>query len=514
MRDGTKVAVKRARYHVEDDIEGHNMRVSLLSQIGACNSELQASDRFQLIAREIHAWSKCHHDNVLELIGLTQHRGKLAVVAPWIENGNLRQYLGKNPDVDRLDLCLQITRGLAYLHSHDMVHGDLKGANVLISDAGVPKLADFGNTKLKEQTLQLTTQTTTPFSLRWAAPEILNNSPCSVAADVYALGMTIYEIVTGDVPYADKTDTAVLVEVLYHQRLPSWNSGTVWVENGKDQLWQLMCDCWNREASLRPITSQIEMRLDMIVKRPNERNEEIVGRVELNNVNRHDDTQSFGFQASVELDPTRFSIKSQPPTSSVSRFASILAENKIHRKLVIVGDGGCGKSCLLTVYSKGTFPEGFMPTVFEDYVVADVEIDGKYVGLALWDTAGLTDYDRLRPLSYPDAHVVLICFAIDLPNSLDNVAEKWISEVKYFCPGVPYILVGCQKDLRRDHRTIEELRRTGQHPVTPEEGIQMAKKIGALRYLECSAKTNEGVRDVFEHATRAALRNSSQTEQA
>ncbi|KAG8709156.1 hypothetical protein FRC09_000835 [Ceratobasidium sp. 395] len=83
MRDGTKVAVKRARYHVEDDREGHNMR---------------------LIAREIHAWAKCHHDNVLELLGLTQHRGKLAVVAPWMENGNLRQYLGKNPDVDRLDL--------------------------------------------------------------------------------------------------------------------------------------------------------------------------------------------------------------------------------------------------------------------------------------------------------------------------------------------------------------------------------------------------------------------------
>ncbi|KAG8771259.1 hypothetical protein FRC12_003723 [Ceratobasidium sp. 428] len=83
----------------------------------------------RLIAREIHAWAKCHHDNVLELIGLTQHREKLAVVAPWMENGNLRQYLGKNPDVDRLDLCLQITRGLVYLHSRGMVHGDLKGVS-------------------------------------------------------------------------------------------------------------------------------------------------------------------------------------------------------------------------------------------------------------------------------------------------------------------------------------------------------------------------------------------------
>lgn len=64
-----------------------------------------------------------------------------------------------------------------------------------------------------------------------------------------------------------------------------------------------------------------------------------------------------------------------------------------------------------------------MPTVFENYV-ADVDVDGKHVELALWDTAGQEDYDRLRPLSYPDSHVILICFAVDSPDSLDNVQEK------------------------------------------------------------------------------------------
>jgi hypothetical protein len=63
------------------------------------------------------------------------------------------------------------------------------------------------------------------------------------------------------------------------------------------------------------------------------------------------------------------------------------------------------------------------PSVFENYV-ADVEVDGKHVELALWDHTGLEDYDRLRPLSYPDTHVVLVCFAIDSPDSLDNVQEK------------------------------------------------------------------------------------------
>ncbi|KAI3394277.1 hypothetical protein diail_2924 [Diaporthe ilicicola] len=204
---------------------------------------------------------------------------------------------------------------------------------------------------------------------------------------------------------------------------------------------------------------------------------------------------------------------------------------ELRRKLVIVGDGACGKTCLLIVFSKGTFPEVYVPTVFENYV-ADVEVDGKHVELALWDTAGQEDYDRLRPLSYPDSHVILICFAVDSPDSLDNVQEKWISEVLHFCQGLPIILVGCKKDLRYDNKTIEELRKTSQKPVSPEEfrgikpgigiydylgstriansaaikqGEEVRKKIGAYKYLECSAKTNEGVREVFEHATRAAL---------
>src|SRR6266540_7216630 len=97
--------------------------------------------------------------------------------------------------------------------------------------------------------------------------------------------------------------------------------------------------------------------------------------------------------------------------------------SELRRKLVIVGDGACGKTCLLIVYSKGTFPEIYVPTVFENYV-ATVVVDGKSVELALWDTAGQEDYDRLRPLSYPETDLIFVCFAIDCPNSLDNVVDK------------------------------------------------------------------------------------------
>ena len=127
------------------------------------------------------------------------------------------------------------------------------------------------------------------------------------------------------------------------------------------------------------------------------------------------------------------------------------------------------------------------------------------VELALWDTAGQEDYDRLRPLSYPDTDVILMCFSIDSPDSLENIPEKWTPEVRHFCPNVPIILVGNKKDLRNDENTKRELMKMKQEPVRPEEGRAMAEKINAYSYLECSAKTKEGVREVFETATRAAL---------
>ena len=176
----------------------------------------------------------------------------------------------------------------------------------------------------------------------------------------------------------------------------------------------------------------------------------------------------------------------------------------VRKKLVIVGDGACGKTCLLIVFSKDQFPEVYVPTVFENYV-ADIEVDGKNVELALWDTAGQEDYDRLRPLSYPDTDVILMCYSIDSPDSLENIPEKWTPEVRHFCPSVPIVLVGNKKDLRNNEATRRELLKSKQEPVKTDEGRAMAEKIGAYAFLECSAKTKEGVREVFETATRAAL---------
>ncbi|XP_075441152.1 ras-like GTP-binding protein O-RHO isoform X2 [Ascaphus truei] len=88
----------------------------------------------------------------------------------------------------------------------------------------------------------------------------------------------------------------------------------------------------------------------------------------------------------------------------------------IRKKLVIVGDGACGKTCLLRMISNDVFLEVYIPNVYENFV-ADIAVDGKQVELMLWDTAGQEDYDRLRPLSYPETDVILMCFSIASPDS-------------------------------------------------------------------------------------------------
>ncbi|CAH8471590.1 unnamed protein product [Schistosoma bovis] len=173
------------------------------------------------------------------------------------------------------------------------------------------------------------------------------------------------------------------------------------------------------------------------------------------------------------------------------------------KKLVVVGDGACGKTCLLTVFCKGEFPSLYVPTIFESFV-SEMQINNKRVELNLWDTAGQEDYDRLRPLSYPDTNVVVLCFSVDNPDSLDNISTKWMPEIRNFLPNIPVILVANKKDLRNDSSTKRELQRMKQKPVTESEGRSVAKVIGAQAYIECSAKQKEGVNDVFETAARIA----------
>ncbi|KAL6944443.1 Rho GTPase [Hanseniaspora osmophila] len=230
----------------------------------------------------------------------------------------------------------------------------------------------------------------------------------------------------------------------------------------------------------------------------------------------------------------------------------------VERKLVILGDGACGKTSLLNVFTRGYFPKVYEPTVFENYI-HDIFVDNQHITLSLWDTAGQEEFDRLRSLSYNDTHVIMLCFSVDSRDSLDNVENKWCGEIADFCEGVKLVLVALKCDLRNENQaprmvtpaTISKQQETGlqqddtdpnnglnsngnnnnnngnnlnnninhsisngpgsannnraSNMITYEEGLAMAKKIGALRYLECSAKLNKGVNEAFTEAARVAL---------
>jgi len=171
---------------------------------------------------------------------------------------------------------------------------------------------------------------------------------------------------------------------------------------------------------------------------------------------------------------------------------------------MVVGDGSIGKTCLLISYTTNSFPGEYVPTVFDNYN-ANAIVEGNPVNLGLWDTAGSEEYDALRPLSYPGTDVFLICFSIFSPESCESVLKKWHPEITEHAPDIPIILVGTKLDLRTKPEAIQSLKENNQEPISRAKGEEIAKKIGAKRYLECSALTQEGLAKVFEEAVKVIL---------
>jgi len=171
-------------------------------------------------------------------------------------------------------------------------------------------------------------------------------------------------------------------------------------------------------------------------------------------------------------------------------------------KLVVVGDGAVGKTSLLISYATNNFPTDYVPTVFENYTARKRRND-ETILLHLWDTAGQEEYDRLRPLSYPGADVVLLCFSTVSQASYDAIRDKWAPEVNHYIHEVPHILVGTKIDLREAQHPDPNSGKF--EPITLEMGQAMAKQIKATKYVEVSSKTRQGLEEVFAQAIDLVL---------
>lgn len=191
-------------------------------------------------------------------------------------------------------------------------------------------------------------------------------------------------------------------------------------------------------------------------------------------------------------------------------------------KCVVVGDGAVGKTSLLISYTTNTFPRDYIPTVFDNYSTtirlagSRDEEEPQLYKLNLWDTAGQEEYDRLRPLSYPQTDIFLVCFSISEPSSLKNVVDKWYPEIVQNSSAessefhqklgrYPIFLVGTKADLRDDAEEARRLQESNTQFVTAEEIEKVVKDCGFMGYVECSAATQTGVRDVFERSVSSIV---------
>ncbi|KAK8793946.1 Rho family GTPase [Blastocystis sp. subtype 4] len=176
-------------------------------------------------------------------------------------------------------------------------------------------------------------------------------------------------------------------------------------------------------------------------------------------------------------------------------------------KCVIVGDGAVGKTCILISYCKDKFPEDYVPTVFDNYQM-DLEIKGEIQKFELWDTAGQEDYEQLRPLSYFETDIFLICYSTVDRSSFNNV-YKWYDELKSYWKDksrpLPVMLVGNKTDLITNPTVLRRLAEKKEKVVTMKESQEVAKEIGAFATVQCSAKTQENLKKVFDMAVNYVL---------
>ncbi|THU98418.1 kinase-like protein, partial [Dendrothele bispora CBS 962.96] len=213
--------------------------------------------------REVTIWKSLNHRNILPFVGvsLKLFTPSFCMVSPWMNNGHVMSFLKKRPDYNRLTVIYEVVEGVNYLHSLDppVVHGDIKGSNILVTDDCVCCLADFGLAAVSESHAFSTTSTNPGGTTRWLPPECFlpNQYPdCpKLARDIYSFGCTVLEIISGREPFSQPwlTDVAVMTAVVRGER-PQRPEGNPWCT---DTLWTLIERCWAQEAVSRPSARHI-----------------------------------------------------------------------------------------------------------------------------------------------------------------------------------------------------------------------------------------------------------------
>ncbi|KIO20541.1 hypothetical protein M407DRAFT_81433, partial [Tulasnella calospora MUT 4182] len=214
------------------------------------------------IEMEAGVWALLKHPRILQFLGIHKINDEVYLVSPFAENGSLPGFLRRQPNVDRGRIVIEIAEGLAYLHQCGLIHGDLKGNNILISGAEHVLLCDFGLAK------HVTSRTSTSLrgvgSIPWQSPELLQDA-CrrTFQSDVYAFGITVYEVLSGREPYAHHTGIAsIITSVIFNGERPPKDPLTAPGGTSYLQFWDESSKCWAEDSSLRPRIIDVLSRLD------------------------------------------------------------------------------------------------------------------------------------------------------------------------------------------------------------------------------------------------------------
>ncbi|KAL4069147.1 kinase-like domain-containing protein, partial [Scleroderma citrinum] len=225
----------------------------------------------QKVLREAHVWSKLDHANVLPFIGITSDfEVSISLVSKWMASGDAHQYV-QDETIDPRPLVVCIARGLHYLHNYPqgpIVHGDLKGANVLISDEGHALISDFGYTHLTNSSFDMTVSVPCGGTINWMAPEVLKppeqKDPClTVESDVWAFGMTILELFTRKAPFSYLKNIGTIVYQIVNAPPDRPRDDSTCYRMTYD-WWAVCSDCWKSDPASRPSMLHLVNRIEGI----------------------------------------------------------------------------------------------------------------------------------------------------------------------------------------------------------------------------------------------------------
>jgi len=217
--------------------------------------------RFKALCREAIPWKDLSHPNVLKLLGVSPCMGQhpLRMVTPFMRNGNVMEYAKSNREANRPKLLVGITTGLSYLHDLKIIHQDLKAINILIHDDGTPLLADFGLVAPSVELKTIPLSATAPpiaGSTRWMSPELLSGEKPTKGSDIYALGMVIYEVLTGWYPFYYLEDNWRVKAAVARGERPS-KPVNARLLGFSDELSELLVRCWKKSPSDRPTLDEL-----------------------------------------------------------------------------------------------------------------------------------------------------------------------------------------------------------------------------------------------------------------